>query len=194
MPAIDDPFGIAASLPGQVAELKRQIKDLSVNNTRAASIAAAAAVAAAASASASATAAMNATISPQVGASGNNSYTLTTSYVTYASFNFSVPPGFTQVYINAGGSITAISSFSGGEVGFARILINGSAGTEGRAAFNTTYNTFPAVPAFAVLALSGLTAGALILVEIQCKLLTGPGPSVPAASSASVSGTALFFR
>ena len=41
MPAVDDPFGIAASLPGQIADLRRQIKDLSTNNTQAASIAAA---------------------------------------------------------------------------------------------------------------------------------------------------------
>ena len=187
MPAVDDPFSVAASMPGQMKVLRDQLKDLASNNTQAASNAARVAAAAA-------TAAFNAAISPQVGSGGTNSYTLTTSYVTYASFNFTVPAGFTQVYINAGGSVTAISSFSGGEVGFARILINGSAGTEGRAAFNTTYNTFPAVPAFAVLGIGGLTAGSTILVEIQCRILTGTGPSVPAASSASVSGMALFFR
>ena len=33
MPAVDDPFGVAASLPGQMAELKRVVKDLSVNRT-----------------------------------------------------------------------------------------------------------------------------------------------------------------
>lgn len=34
MPAVDDPFGIAASLPGQVAALARTVKDLSVNRTQ----------------------------------------------------------------------------------------------------------------------------------------------------------------
>ena len=34
MPAIDDPFSIAASLPGQLAEIRRTIKDLSVNRTQ----------------------------------------------------------------------------------------------------------------------------------------------------------------
>ena len=33
MPAVDDPFGMAASMPGQLAELRRQLKDLSVNRT-----------------------------------------------------------------------------------------------------------------------------------------------------------------
>ena len=33
MPAVDDPFSIAASLPGQVAKLAQAVKDLSVNRT-----------------------------------------------------------------------------------------------------------------------------------------------------------------
>ena len=33
MPAVDDPFGIAASLPGQLKTLRDQVKDLSVNRT-----------------------------------------------------------------------------------------------------------------------------------------------------------------
>jgi len=33
MPAVDDPFSIAASLPGQVAALAKAVKDLSVNRT-----------------------------------------------------------------------------------------------------------------------------------------------------------------
>ena len=33
MPAVDDPFSIAASLPGQVAKLASAVKDLSVNRT-----------------------------------------------------------------------------------------------------------------------------------------------------------------
>ena len=45
MPAIDDPTSIAASLPGQMAEMKRQMKDLSVNNTQALTQALAAAIA-----------------------------------------------------------------------------------------------------------------------------------------------------
>lgn len=34
MPAIDHPLGVAASLPGQVAALKKAVKDLSVNKTQ----------------------------------------------------------------------------------------------------------------------------------------------------------------
>ena len=63
MPAVDDPFSIAASLPGQMATLKGQVKDLSVNNTQALTQALAAATAAAgsaATASAAATAAATA--------------------------------------------------------------------------------------------------------------------------------------
>ena len=54
MPAVDDPFSIAASLPGQMATLKGQLKDLSVNNTQVLTQALAAATAAAASAAAAA--------------------------------------------------------------------------------------------------------------------------------------------
>ena len=203
MPAVDDPFSIAASLPGQMATLKGVVKDLSVNNTQALTQALAAATSAASSASsasAAATAAANAanaaTIVPQVGSAGINSYTLTTSYATYATFNFTVPSGFTQVYINAGGSVTAISQYTAGEIGYARILINGSAGTEGRALFiaSGASASAPAIPAFAVLGIGGLTAGATIQVALQCRLGNGPGLLLPSASSASVSGTALFFR
>ena len=108
MPAIDDPFSIAASLPGQMKVLRDQIKDLASNNTQAASNALKAAAIASAAAQTASTAAYNAAISPQVGSSGNNAYTLTTSFATYASFNFTVPTGFTQVYINASGSMTAV--------------------------------------------------------------------------------------
>jgi len=200
MPAVDDPFSIAASLPGQMATLKGQLKDLSVNNTQALTQALAAATSAAASASsasaaasAAATAASNATIAPRVGSAGNNSYTLTTSYATYASFNFTVPTGFTQVYINASGSMTALSQASGTEVAYARILINGVAGTEGRSIFPAT-TTDPAVPAFAAAGIGSLTAGATILIEIQGRLNTGPGLSASPFASVSVSATALFFR
>ena len=195
MPAVDDPFSIAASLPGQMATLKGQLKDQSVTNTQALTQALAAATAASNAANAAATAAYNAAIAPRVGSAGTNSYTLSTSYATYAAFNFTVPSGFTQVYINAGGSVTAISQYSGGEVGYARILINGAAGTEGRALFTAsgTSASAPAIPAFSASGIGGLTAGTTILVEIQGRLGNGPGLLLSAAS-ASVSGTALFFR
>ena len=207
MPAVDDPLSLAASLPGQVADAKRQIKDLAANNTQAisqalaaataaanaATAAASAASAASSAASAAATAAYNAVVAPRVGSAGTNTYTLTTSYATYASFNFTVPAGFTQVYINAGGSVTAISQYTSGEFGFARVLINGSAGIEGRALFVPS-SGMPAIPAFAVLGLNALVAGSTILVEIQCRLSNGPGLATTGVASASVSGTALFLR
>ena len=200
MPAVDDPFGVAASLPGQLAKVRQDLKDLASNNTQAATIAAAASVASANSAAsaanaaaASATAASNATISPQVGSAGTNSYILSTTYATYASFNFTVPTGFTQVYINVSGSFTAISTAPGTEIGYARILINGSAGTEGRSVFPAP-TTFPAVPAFGAAGIGGLVAGALIPIEIQGRLNTGPGLALPSGASVSVSGVALFFR
>ena len=142
---------------------------------------------------ASIAAVVNAQVAPRVGSAGNNSYTLTTSYATYASFSFTVPSGFTQVYINAGGSMTAVSQAAAGDLAFARILINGTAGTEGRSLFSATAAA-PAVPAFATLGLPSLTAGATILVEIQGRLNTGPGLAASPYASISVSGTALFIR
>ena len=94
MPAIDDPFSIAASLPGQMAELKRQVKDLSVNNTQAISQALAVATASAASASAAATALQASVVTPVT--------TVTTSTATAIPFSLTatmvVPAGATRCF------------------------------------------------------------------------------------------------
>ena len=99
MPAVDDPFGIAASLPGQLAELRRQIKDLASNNTQAASAAAASAAAAAASAKAS-------IVTPVTA--------VATSAVTATPFNVTatmiVPAGATRCFYTATASLYAQST------------------------------------------------------------------------------------
>jgi len=119
MPAVDDPFGIAASLPGQMAEIRRQIKDLASNNMQAASLALAAATAA--------TAALQANAVTPVTA-------VATSAATGVPFNVTatmvVPAGATRcfytatssIYVTSGGafqlgfSITAPSAGSTGYV------------------------------------------------------------------------------
>ena len=99
MPAVDDPFSIAASLPGQMAELRRQIKDLGTNNTQAASAAAASAAAAAASAKAS-------IVTPVTA--------VATSALTGTPFNvtatMTVPAGATRCFYTATASLYAQST------------------------------------------------------------------------------------
>ena len=105
MPAIDDPFGLAASLPGQLAELRRQVKDLSANNTQAASVAAAAATAAAASAAAAAASAQASIVTP-VTAVASSTATVTPFNVTASMI---VPAGATRCFYTATASLYAQS-------------------------------------------------------------------------------------
>ena len=106
MPAVDDPFSIAASLPGQMAEMKRQMKDLSVNNTQALTQALAAASASAASARAAATALQASVVTPvtavATSTSTSLSFTLTATMV--------VPPGATRCFYTATASCYGQSS------------------------------------------------------------------------------------
>ena len=99
MPAVDDPLSLAASLVGQMAELKRQVKDLAVNNSQAASAAAASAAAAAASAKAS--------IVTPVTAVATSAATVTPFNVTASMI---VPAGATRCFYTATASLYAQSS------------------------------------------------------------------------------------
>ena len=132
MPAVDDPFSIAASLPGQMAALKGQMKDLSVNNTQALTQALAAATAA--------TAALKASVVTPVTA-------VATSAATGVPFNVSatmlVPPGATRcfyivtssIYVTSSGafqlgfSVTAPSTGSTGYAAAGAAPFGGSSGS-----------------------------------------------------------------
>ena len=97
MPAVDDPFGIAASLPGQLADVKRQMKDLSVNNTQALTQALAAASASAASARAAATALQASVVTPVTA--------VATSAATSVPFNVTATMLEVTIRDGAGGAI-----------------------------------------------------------------------------------------
>ena len=115
MPAVDDPFGVAASLPGQVAKVRQDLKDLAANNTQAASAAAASATSAAASATsaaaaanAAATTAANASVTAAVGHNSASGYALTTSAQELTRVTMTVPAGYTQALIFGTASMTVI--------------------------------------------------------------------------------------
>ena len=114
MPAVDDPFSIAASLPGQMAELKRQVKDLGANNTQAATVAAAAVAAAAAALQAS-------VVTPVT--------TVTTSTATGLPFSLTatmvVPAGTTRCFY------TTTASVYGQSTGAFQVKFNVSAPSTG---------------------------------------------------------------
>ena len=189
MPAVDDPFSIAASLPGQLADVKRQMKDLSVNNTQALTQALAAASAASAAASAAATAASNARINVAVGNASASNYLITTSYATIASFGLTVPSGYTRALVSVSAFATGLSAASSLDRIYVQAVSNGVAGPQGIA------EMVPSLPivgasAFQTQSLSGLTAGSTISVSVQARLGTGPGDTP--FTNASVSAMAIF--
>ena len=190
MPAVDDPFSIAASLPGQLAAMGRQLKDLSTNNTQALSLALAAATASAASASAAATAAYNAQVSPAVGGNSTSGFSLGTSFGDVTSFSFTVPSGYTRALISASGSVSAAANTGGPGILESRIVIAGTPGAFG-ATQTSAASQVPPVPSFGAASLTGLTAGGTITVTIQAY---ASGPTSTFLTAASVSGTALFLR
>ena len=116
MPAVDDPFSIAASLPGQLATLKAQVKDLSVNNTQALTQALAAATAAAgsaatasAAATAAATAATNASVTAAVGHASVSGYALSTTPLELTRATITVPTGYTKALVFGTASATVVN-------------------------------------------------------------------------------------
>ena len=196
MPAVDDPLSLAASLPGQLADAKRQIKDLAANNTQAISQALAAATAASAAASAAsvaasaaATAANNARMTAAVGNSAAAGYTLTTGYATLASFALTVPAGFTRALVSVSVFAAGASGAGSADRIYVQAVTNGVTGPESITA------TAPSLPvgsasAFQTQNLSGLTGGATITISVQAHLAVGPGS--PLFTNATASATAIF--
>ena len=196
MPAVDDPFSIAASLPGQMATLKGQLKDLSVNNTQALTQALAAATAAAgsaATASAAATAAANAAtaarVVPVVNSSSAAGFTLTTSYAILVIFGLIVPSGCTRALVSASGFVSNVSSSTTGDRLYVLAAINGVAGPESNNPMGAS-NPVGAASAFQTQNLSGLTPGGTISIALQAHITTGPGSSFFA--NATLSAMAIF--
>jgi len=154
MPAVDDPFSIAASLPGQMAKFRSDLKDLASNNTQASSQALAAATAAAASAASAATALQASVVSPVT--------TVATSTATGLPFSLTatmvVPAGATRCFYTCTGSVYGQST------GAFQVKFNVSAPSTG----NTGYLAAGAAPfagagtSSAVGALTGLTPGATL--------------------------------
>ena len=147
MPAVDDPFGIAASLPGQMAEIRRQIKDLASNNMQAASLALAAATAA--------TAALQASVVTPVTA-------VATSSATSVPFNLTatmvVPAGATRCFYTATASLYATSG-AAFQLGFS--ITAPSTGSTGYAAAGAAPFAGSSTST-AVGVLTGLTPGATL--------------------------------
>ena len=154
MPAIDDPFGIAASLPGQMAELRRQIKDLSTNNTQAASAALKAAAAAAASAAAAAASAQASIVTPVTA--------VATSAVTGTPFNVTatmvVPAGATRCFYTATASLYAQSTTAFQVTVHMVVPVSGSNGYIGADAATLAGSDTSVAVGF----LTGLTPGATL--------------------------------
>lgn len=181
MPAIDDPFSLAASLPGQLAEMKRQIKDLSINDTRASSQALAAATASAAALQAN-------SVTPAVLSTSAGAYTTTTTFGVISSLSFSVPAGYTRALITAQSVCNINSSAATSEIGYSKVTINGVDGmvTSGQWPTATALGMLPANSAAN---LTGLTGGT-VTVTLSVRVQYGPA----SGGFASLNATALFLR
>ena len=181
MPAVDDPFSIAASLPGQMAKFRSDLKDLASNNTQALSQALAAATAAA-------TAATNATVTPAVLSTSAGAYTTTTTFGVISTLSFSVPAGFTRALITAQSVCNINSSAATSEIGYSKVAINGVDGmiTSGQWPTATALGMLPANSAANLTGLSGGTVTVTLSVRVQY------GPA--SGGFASLNATALFLR
>lgn len=180
-----DPGSIGSQVPRGDDEVQKQIKELQSQVQQA--------LAAAANASAVAAIALK-LVSPAVGSASLTSYTVTTSYQTFATFNFTTPVGATRALITASGAVTFSSNAGGGTAldnAFTRIVINGTAGQESSFLFNVG-DTDPSVSATGALSLSGLVANQTIAVGVQGRFSTGPAIGFPNLST-SVTGSALFL-
>ena len=181
MPAVDDPFSIAASLPGQMAALKGQMKDLSVNNTQALTQALAAATAATAALQANA-------VTPAVLSTSAGAYTTTTTFGVISTLSFPVPAGYTRALITAQSVCNVNSSAPSSEIGYSKVAINGVDGmmTAGQWPTGTALGMLPANSAANLTGLSGGTVTVTLSVRVQY------GPAL--GGFASLNATALFLR
>lgn len=161
-----DPDVLGSQVPPGDDEVWKQIKALKQATQQA--------LAAAASAQALVGLAAN-QVATQVGSAAANSFNTTTSYATYASFNLTVPAGYTRAQIVVSGFASSATGGTGGDRLFARVACNGSAGPE---SIGIIYSTTLAVnvACYGTYNLSGLTGGQNIPIEIQEHLLLGPPP------------------
>ena len=190
MPAVDDPFSIAASLPGQMATLKGVVKDLSVNNTQALSQALAAATAAAASASSASAAATAARVAPGIGSNSTTGFTLSTSYATLTSFGLTVPSGYSRALISVSAFASSTTAAASADRIYVQAVTNGVTGPESISATSTSLPSGSAA-AFQSQNLSGLTGGSVIPIAVQAHLATGPGSTL--YTNATVTAVAIFL-
>ena len=201
MPAVDDPFSIAASLPGQMATLKGVVKDLSVNNTQALSQALAAATAAAASAStasaaatAAATAATNAMVTAAVGHNTASSYALTTTPQELTRATITVPAGYTQALVFGTASATVVNQ-NNTLIDFVKGYIDiagGSAPVSGGQVVNTILDVTVTVSYSRLL--TGLTGGSTFYVRCVYYNEQGNTGAASTRNICNLDATVTFLR
>ena len=147
MPAVDDPFSIAASMPGQMKVLRDQIKDLASNNTQAASLALKAVAAAAA--------ALQASVVTPVTAVATSAVTATPFNVTAT---MTVPAGATRCFYTATASLYAQSTTAFQVTVHMVVPVSGSNGYIGADAATLAGSDTSVAVGF----LTGLTPGATL--------------------------------
>ena len=160
MPAIDDPFSIAASLPGQMADMKRQIKDLSSNNTQAATLAAIANVVRPAAASAVA----------------NNFAIPGDVSVSVISLTIPIPLGFTSALVTGNVAVTGMNMTTQTSYLNAYIQINSIIGGLGGLGGRAINGQSTQANGMQIQNLTGLTPGGVITVQGFASVVSASGP------------------
>ena len=193
MPAVDDPFSIAASLPGQMATLKGQLKDQSVTNTQALTQALAAATAASNAANAAATAAYNAAVTAAVGHGTASSFSLSTTPAELTRATITVPAGYTRALVFGTSSMTMnLTSYSAADFIRGYIDINGNAApvSGGMATQNAT--TMVAVSYSCLL--TGLSGGSTFYVRAIYYNEAGSSGAASARNICNLDAIVTFLR
>lgn len=166
---------------GTIDALQVQVRDLDAQQVQLAG-----AYQAAATAEDLASVAAAARISPYSTSSGATGVVLTTGGVTAVNQSIPVPDGFTRAIVVALGTIYALSSStSDGMVGL--VQINGNSGQQ---APNSVVSGAGMVAPSHAQTLSGLTPGGSFNVNIQARLLIGPGTG---SGNATLTTMALFL-
>jgi len=133
-------------------------------------------------------------IVPSANVNQGTGFTMSTTMTTRATFNFTVPDGFTRALIVASGFVYSGTATAGGDRIYGNVRIGASDGPES-IAFMTSTMLLGGVSAFHAVLLTGLSDGQVIAVATRARLQTGPGDAAfNAASTATVAGTALFLK
>jgi len=173
-------MGAQDAMPRGADDVLKRIAELEANMKQVTALAA------------SAAAVKQTLVSPDIGSASASNFVVSTSYTTYASFNFTVPAGFTRALVVANGFVHQSTASTGGDRFWGQVLINGSGGPESTAVA-TTSMVSGAVAAGYSASLSGLSGGTSISVAIRGHFQTGGNSALFQSFNCAVVTAAVIY-